>query len=883
MLKEFEPIQQLEARKDRLSHIIGQRESLVDRIGTGDVRVGSSFEVTLKIGEVRSEVKKSITRLHKRLDIANQELQGYEQAKNYLNELSLRQDQLAKMSELVAEGNLTEADLLLHQQQFEELVKLPETNPLLQRGIERIREEEEERKRKESEVTTKPVETVEEPKTYTLSSGEVVGGKTGELLYYVSQGSENNLIRTDQLVEKTYPGVEYGVAAKRVRALLGWGKNRLRETREDLVSVSDPASRAHGVKGGYYIRQLEQTSGFQFEKGEVAEGEVGKLITKLYPFSPHHIVSSQDLSRAVSSGETPIEPVIFAQHLQEVRRTLLHNGLRLAELPNPKDPDNVGYYIETYRPPVHITLMGDTVRYTDATNQVRQIRLTEEEWSLLWNLYGGESVLNSDLFDILRNARNLSINAFSDPSTVVNNRVDSLNRSIASLTGVEETVVSLGDENFGYWFKAKDITVARKGAYIPVYRTRQEALGLIFQDDANTTKQEIIDTLGPTIERKRASRLLSAGQAFIALAKSVTRLENRVTENIATDDEADLYLQMQDYIANHNLTDRKGLISHIADKLGLVRGTSLALDITEVSGGGVTPEADDADLFNDAVDTSIEIQEFGNLSRLDVVIIAERLEFNRERIESILGQKGLRLIEKPVMLDLIEDLMAVETMDSQSSDDHRVRAFEKLREMLKDTNFNSLSEEILDQNPNVGLLLINLSEINDVIIKQAGREEGISLLLLNPESLEEVFSENEPSSGAPTNVKPADEEVVFRAETNGQKLSPLERRDPKIRMTINEFLDQILAITELNGPVSPPLVTKHFESVKKPFIDRAVEAGWVSPILDKSHRDQVEYNAAGIATLVYLRAYGNQLPSQLKKKVQEIADEEYRKRQNGQT
>lgn len=264
MSKEFEAIQQLEAGRDRLSSILEEGNAVIGRRSDKALQmkeeVGTTFEATLKYGRYNKAsdiVKKTVSGLTDRLNRVDQELEPHavEFARKHMEEVSLRRNQLAEMSELVAGGNLTEKVLRLHQQQYEDIVKLPETNPLLQKGLDRIKQEEEERKKEKAEAS-EPVETEEKPKTYSLPNGEVIGGKIGELLYHVSNGSEDNLATTDQLIHDLFSGVEYRIAKHRLQTNIARARRQLKGSGIDLVNANI-AEKYKYIKAGYYLRKQE--------------------------------------------------------------------------------------------------------------------------------------------------------------------------------------------------------------------------------------------------------------------------------------------------------------------------------------------------------------------------------------------------------------------------------------------------------------------------------------------------------------------------------------------------------------------------------------------------------------------------------------------------
>ncbi len=158
MNKEFPPVQNLENRRNSLTRIIDQRKSLIDRIGTGSVKVGSSFENTLKVGKVRKAVTSSISTLTQRLNQVGTDIQNYQNALRYSEELELKKTQLDRIERMVAEGLLTKAETQPHQIEFQEFASLPQKDPGLRKALDRIAQEKEAVK---TPPATEPVRKIE--------------------------------------------------------------------------------------------------------------------------------------------------------------------------------------------------------------------------------------------------------------------------------------------------------------------------------------------------------------------------------------------------------------------------------------------------------------------------------------------------------------------------------------------------------------------------------------------------------------------------------------------------------------------------------------------------------------------------------------------------
>lgn len=787
MFKEVAQIQQLEKRRERLSYVAEQRESLPGKIGTGKLKTAIDIDITIKIGNVRKSVTESAGKLKDSLISFESKAEEavLETARNYPVLVEQRRSQLAQLSELVADPDtgLTVDDLRIHQQEFEELITLPQTSILFQRGLEKVNE------------------------------------------------------------KKDTIGIEP-------------------EPKPDI---------------------------FKFENGEAVVGESGRILRKLFPFGTDHIVSSQELLEEITidqSGNHQDKIQLFNHRLEEVSPILLTKGLRLSHIHNQNDPKVVaGYYVETFGPNARITLLGDTVRF-ELGNGTSQIRLNNNEWNLLRTLYNGEPMLESDL------ARDSYLNTQELRTTAIN----SLNKTLAGLIGVYPAVISLGDDNFGHWFKVKNISVIRKDQFIPVYPSRQETLRLIFQDHPNLSKQEIINALGKSTARIRAPRELTETQAKFALANAISRLTNRVKENIATEEEVKLHQQMVEYMVKQNLSDRKSLILHVENKLTNTQITSVdKIEPTPLEDPGSIEYVDDT--------VPIEAVEFGELlSRADIALVAERLESNRTNLETILKHKGVDLIDSEAIFKLVNILtqgqklkeLEEKTVNEQDQylDDYRRNSFEKAKATIKAPDFGKILEEIETKSLDVWSLLVNLSEINEVL-EDSGQTEGIAILAQDQESLGEILvniiSEKSTSNNdtnaedeIPDNDNFPDQgitvspptEAIIPGEKN-QKLSRRERRDMErknIRDALIKYLDEVLREVGDNS-LNAWQAGEKFHILKRGILLKATEGEWISPAQVGGYS---RYNAADIASLIYF-SNNNVLDRKGRKQVYDIAKEEYAK------
>lgn len=219
--------QDLAQKREQLTHVIDQRRALIDKIGTGDVQLGSSWENTLRVGRVREKVFDSVQRHEeqRRIITAQEELLRYQE------NLSLRREQLTEMRRLQQDGYLPDSVVDRYQQEYASLVMLPETSEPLRRGLDLQGEPHEQ----ESSSATVP--------EYALPNGRVVVGRSAEILSALNETTAENPLSIDAVVQQIYPGVDKRVAVKRLKAQLTYARNlldRQGETSLEIISEFSP-------------------------------------------------------------------------------------------------------------------------------------------------------------------------------------------------------------------------------------------------------------------------------------------------------------------------------------------------------------------------------------------------------------------------------------------------------------------------------------------------------------------------------------------------------------------------------------------------------------------------------------------------------------------
>lgn len=129
----------------------------------------------------------------------------------------------------------------------------------------------------------------------------------------------------------------------------------------------------------------------------------------------------------------------------------------------------------------------------------------------------------------------------------------------------------------------------------------------------------------------------------------------------------------------------------------------------------------------------IDVPFIDNFSKGDIAVIASTCLTNREPIEKILRVNNLSLVETDVLKELTE-LVGDETLIplTQLPNDQaarlirqaRAQAFSKVVDLFEDEHYEERMSEIFAKNSDVWQLIVNLSELSDLICKFGEKEEN---------------------------------------------------------------------------------------------------------------------------------------------------------------
>ncbi len=136
----MESFKEIGQQRSHVADVLSQRQSLVGKIGTGNVTPQSSVENAIKVGGTRANVNSSIERLEEKAARLDQELEA--RAPEYLGLLAVQKDQVDRLNGLVEQGFLKKEEVQPHIDDYNAFAALPEQQPALKRGIEKIKEAE---------------------------------------------------------------------------------------------------------------------------------------------------------------------------------------------------------------------------------------------------------------------------------------------------------------------------------------------------------------------------------------------------------------------------------------------------------------------------------------------------------------------------------------------------------------------------------------------------------------------------------------------------------------------------------------------------------------------------------------------------------------------
>lgn len=298
MLKEADSLQQLEARRDKLSKVLEHGNTFIgNRVIRSREMKERADPTDFKATENRGKYNLNTSFFERMIggvrdtlvqfdeDIQPNQLIGI--ARDHLEQVRLGREELITVCHQVADGIINEKDLETKQLQFEELNRKPTSSMLLQRGLDLLTTEESE---EEVEVQT-PINQV--PSIIDLLAPEIppfilddqiITGKQAQILHILTSASEEQPVNNPELLDKIFPSGEEEVSKKKLADLknstivLIKGKGLVLRHAYSTIQTSDD-SEPVTIFTGYYIEpvSLDESRGMDEEKKSYVEGFIETL------------------------------------------------------------------------------------------------------------------------------------------------------------------------------------------------------------------------------------------------------------------------------------------------------------------------------------------------------------------------------------------------------------------------------------------------------------------------------------------------------------------------------------------------------------------------------------------------------------------------------
>lgn len=256
MLKEFEPIQQIEQSKKNLSSVLEEANAMVTRVGTTlqnmKALVGTSIEATSEYGKYHKKTEKTRIVAPIVVEILTRRSEQFEQevepvintlAQSYIERVNTTKPKMDKLRELKSQGHLTEDEIQPHEQEFDDLLRFPQSHPLFQRRIEGlVKENGDEEVRRER---------------FQVPEGVKLGVIEKRLFDLLSDTSLENPINEIRASESIYFGEDIDLALNKFRSIRYVLGRKLNGYLEILRTKHTSTASDHLDGYDYYFKKFE--------------------------------------------------------------------------------------------------------------------------------------------------------------------------------------------------------------------------------------------------------------------------------------------------------------------------------------------------------------------------------------------------------------------------------------------------------------------------------------------------------------------------------------------------------------------------------------------------------------------------------------------------
>ena len=422
----------------------------------------------------------------------------------------------------------------------------------------------------------------------------------------------------------------------------------------------------------------------------------------------------------------------------------------------------------------------------------------------------------------------------------------------------------IGQEEWGYHKKKEFVPY-------PVHPTRLAALNLMISDPKATADQ-IIRLLG----RMKNDKPHGKNQAVGALLNAFRRLTNRSYSQSITASESTTYNDILAFLSVSEISNYKDF------KAALAKLREHVLARISVKPG----EVQDA-LVSGEVEETEKI-----LSDEEALIITHLLNARRD----IIRKYGIEEFPQENANKIIETLLTRVNGSVRVSRDRleevRRGSIEKLRKLARsgDDLIERQSSEVqdlicyfmlTDPEPIAQLLHELLTAPIEVswLYRKGQPVTKVWRDMVLPDVPQAMPVERKMSivEAAKTVVGDTMARVVEKSVPQ-EKISAIERRDPKAPERIRPILNQIERSLGLGKNVSGAQITRQWNNITSTEMNRMASKGHIKPKHTRRGGGKMEYEIVDVATLLYLRKFGNGLNGRLVRSLRHIILEEIQSR-----
>ncbi|MCL5010539.1 MAG: hypothetical protein M1289_02960 [Patescibacteria group bacterium] len=288
-------------------------------------------------------------------------------------------------------------------------------------------------------------------------------------------------------------------------------------------------------------------------------------------------------------------------------------------------------------------------------------------------------------------------------------------------------------------------------------------------------------------------------------------------------------------------------------------------------------------------------QEFGTLSKTDIVIIAVAVKHHIDVLKNM-GIDKFVVDEQTLMRIIHTNKGGMPELDPRTEKkevekliySRRLQALEKLEKMFNCADLNQIFKQIHEKSSDVWKLVSSLFELRNINATDSAHIEtyhGIVSFLkhLFTNSMQQTwaFDNNEEPESMP--IVSMSTENSIPEQSDLPRFQNIEDCDPEFITHANHCLSQVSETLQGHRTITPETILSLFPQLDKDSINHAVNQRYIRARARKPssymRNSRQEYGVLDIAIMLYVHEYlsGINFTSKVKKQIQEIFQCEFQK------